>query len=244
MTQHSLSLPTLALATLTLAGSRRGRPAGRPCSGATAPTTAGSGSRSRRPGSTACRPAPRARRCARTWPSTPRPMRPRRRASAPASAASRATGRPISASASRWRGPARLFDSDRRRHAALARRGGAQGRPVERRAQQALRGRTRRQSRATGWWRASASASARPCARREGGRRALWRGLRLAQPRLRDQRQGAGHDARRPTPRAAPARISTTPPSIRTMAACWWRRRTRASPRCSWATTTARWRKT
>ena len=50
-----------------------------------------------------------------------------------------------------------------------------------------------------------------PAQRRVGDRRALWRGLRLAEPRLRNQRQGARHDARHLSPRAAQGRISTTP---------------------------------
>ena len=95
-------------------------------------------------------------------------------------------------------GGARLRDVrfDRRRHGALARRGGAPGRPVERRAQQALHRRAGRQSaRLAGG--AQAPALPQGIARgRVGGRRALWRGLRFAEPRLRDQRQGARHDAR------------------------------------------------
>src|SRR5476649_2888517 len=58
-------------------------PAGRPFNGVTAATADGSGSRSRRRASIACRPAPRVLPCARTSISMPRPMRPRRRVSVP-----------------------------------------------------------------------------------------------------------------------------------------------------------------
>ena len=84
----------------------------------------------------------------------------------------------------------------RRRHAALAGRGGAQGRPDGQHPQQALRRRARRQpARLAGGQEARALPQG-PALGREGGRRALRRGLRLAEPRLRDQRQGARHDAR------------------------------------------------
>ena len=189
MTQLSLSpsphgarqsLPSLACTPTRI-------PAGQPSSGAIGPSTAGSGSRSNRPGSIACRPARRVRRCARTWLSIPRPKPPKRRAFAPASAASRATGRPSSASASRSRAPARCSmrptPTQPPSLAEVARKVGL----TRQHAQQALRGRARRDAaRLAG--RAQARALPQGAARgREGRRGAVRRGLRLAEPRLRDR---------------------------------------------------------
>ena len=197
MTQHSLSLPTLALATSHPArhASRRGnllagRPAARP--DLQRPVLVlGPDDRGLLPAVLCGPPAaapergvPRLARCGRGG------GFPRLQALQAARLAGRS--RPQQAGGAGLR----AVRFDRRRHAALARRGGAPGRPVERRAQQALHRRAGRQSaRLAGG--AQAPALPQGAARgRVGGRRALWRGLRLAEPRLRDQRQGARHDAR------------------------------------------------
>ena len=160
--------------------------AGLPSSGAIGPSTAGSGSRSNRPELIACRPARRARRCAGTWPSIPRRKPPKRRASVPASAASRATGRPkLGLSKPVALAPAPCSSPAHARPAAVAHRSGAQGRRDRQHPQQALRGRARPDAARLADREEARALPQGAALGPEGERGAVRRRLWLAEPRLR-----------------------------------------------------------